>query len=114
VNIGGLTPAVVTERHQVDGDALPRADAFRATLRNIAGVRLATGRMGLHPTRRLTAALRGDGTTRLTLAGRFPAGTRARLDGRRIRVTRVQGGIRLVLRLPAGADHRLVVAPPRR
>jgi dienelactone hydrolase len=109
VNIGGLTPAVVTERHQVDGDALPQANAFRATLRNLAGVRLATGRMGLHPRRRLTAALRGDGTTRLTLAGRFPARTRARLDGRRVKVTRVEGGIRLALRLPAGADHRLVV-----
>ena len=114
MNIGGLTPAVVTEQHQVDGDALPQANAFRATLRNVAGVRLATARMGLHAKRRLTAALRGDGTTRLTLAGRFPANTRARLDGRRVRVTRVKGGIRLALRLPAGADHRLVVAPAHR
>jgi hypothetical protein len=104
--VPGSSPAIVVDRRSVQGAAIPRANGFRATLRNIAMVRLDLRRMGIDATERVTATLGGDGPTVLRLTGAFPPRTIARLDGVLVPIRRDREGVRVTVDLTGGRpDH---------
>ncbi len=89
---GGVSPATVTGQHYVDGAPILRRNAFTAKLTNLSSLLFLSGRMGLDPSRQVTATLSGDGSTRLRFSGRWPTQLTATVDGSPCRPARARAG----------------------
>ncbi len=106
------TPGTVTGQHPGKAPKRPKANAFTVALENLSGATLDVGRMGLSPSRSLSATLSGDGRTTLRLKARFPRGTMATLDGHAVPAKRAKKTLTLTLPLsPSPKPHRLTVTP---
>ena len=113
VDVGGagVSPAVRTGQHLKPGEPIAERNEFTATLENLRGVTLRSGRMGLEVGRRVRATLTGDGVTKLRFTGRWPKRMRASLDGDRARLRhRPDGSIVVHANLAGPGEHQLVVA----
>ena len=108
---GGEGPAIVNGQRNEPGAAIERRNGFEATLSSLRSLRFLTARMGLDPSRPVSARLRGDGATTVRFDGRWP-GLSATLDGEPVAVSRPEdGGIALSVTLVSGRSHSLTITP---
>jgi hypothetical protein len=108
---GGSSPATVTGQHYVDGASIHQRNAFAAGLTNLSSLLFLTGRMGLDPSKRVTATLSGDGTTVLRFSGAWPTTLKATVDGAPVSASGGPNGATVTAPLPAGQQHLLVIRP---
>jgi predicted esterase len=107
---GGTSPATVTGQHYVAGAPIVRRNAFTAKLTNLRSLLFLTSRMGLDPSRQVTATLSGDGTTQLRFSGPWPQIT-ATVDGAAVPASGGPNGASVSAPLPSGGQHLLVIRP---